>query len=116
MVYGIILIILGAFTAYPVFSRGERPALFLDIKKYGGFAAALVGVWGITDCFLDIHTFREQAVPWLAQLVSALQLITLGILSGIEARLPKIMTPFLVTMGVIAFGLGICQIVAAAVW
>lgn len=116
MIYGIVLMFAGVLAVYPVFGRGAKSPHFQNVQKYGGFAVAALGIWAITDSILKAGSLCGQAVPRFTQLVSALALATIGILLTFRPRLPVLMAPFLITMGFIAFGLGICQIIIAAIW
>ena len=117
MVYGIALLVLGLFSVYMVLMPQTKTEKLGEVQKYAGIAFAVLGLWGIIYCLLNLNLLTSGwMVGWITRIVVSVGLITLGVLSVLFGKLDKSMHLFVATMGIIAIGMGIWQIVAGIIW
>lgn len=138
LLYGIALIILGLL-AIPSLVLSKKPDAkkyfdkFAPIQGWFGVVFAILGVWGIISCILNIGWLTTAPIYWITWLAVEVVTAVLGFILGYgliqkyalsknekaaekgEQVLKKLM-PLQGTFGIIALILGIWQIVATIIW
>jgi len=131
IVNGIFLIVLGLLTSpLMLLPTEEQRKQYQDERliPYGknGFIFAFIGLLGIIDCFLHTDFFSMNIVQWITLFITSITGSTLGIMLGYGAMQKDKkekdketiyqLRPFQATLSIIAFAIGIWQIIACCLW
>lgn len=130
--YGIALMLLGVLAAVAVFTPYGKNRRFVAIQIYLWILFTVIGAWGLIRSFTDMDLTAGTIALWVTRLVVSIDLVTLGIMmirkvyterktqgeeeGGSMTKFSTTNIPFIGTMCIIAFGLGLWQIVAAILW
>ena len=121
---GILLIVLGAVTVPTLFLPPKWADKIAPYRGYIGLFFLLLGICETAFLLFNLRTHAFPVVVWILNLVCAIAEINLGFMLS-QNLLKKLFTKkesreiktdmiyFKSTMGIIAMGLGFCQIIGA---
>lgn len=105
----------GFFSILQIIWKHPKKIQLQSVTKYVGIACLLLGIWGIISCIINLDMLSEKILIWVTRLIVSIELATLGVLLRLIKKPDILFKSFLVTMSIIAIGLGLCQIIISAI-
>ena len=136
MIFGIWLVVLGVLGAASliVSKRPDAKEAIGKLAPYQGWIgaiSALWGVWGVISAILNLNWIGHWPIAWVTFLVTALVLVSLGLLLGVgvlktfikndtankkmDETIAKL-APYQSRLGLVAIALGLWSILASFLW
>jgi hypothetical protein len=135
MIFGIWLAVLGILAASNLIiaRRPDAREMIGKVAPFQGWIgaiSALWGIWGVISCILSLSLLTTHPITWISLVGVSLLLTGLGLLLGVgvlktfitaPAATEKMdqtiarLAPMQGTLGLVAIGLGIWQVIASVV-